>query len=567
MKRMIHAACAIGFSLLLGTAAAQAPVISFQSQSLSGLSAPVDIISANDGSDRMFIVQQGGIVRLWNRATGVAPGVFMNIGPSGLNLIASGGEQGLLSMAFHPDYDGTTNRYFFLYFTNTGGNVEVARFETTSGDPNTVNTSSYLSLLIIPHPGQTNHNGGKLNFGPDGYLYFATGDGGGGNDPSNNAQNGNSLLGKMMRIDINGTSSYGAYSVPPANPFVGSSTVDPRIYALGLRNPFRWSFDRANGNMWIGDVGQSAREEIDFRPAGSTAGINYGWRCYEGTIPTPGVTACTPPGAIPPIYEYINPTQGRAVTGGYVYRGAQFPAFRGYYIAADYVSANIFILWPNGSGGWNSSVQAGSQNIAGFGEAEDGTLYAVGNDAVFRIVATGGTVLPVRMLSFTVRKLSGQNELKWTTGYEENTARFHIEYSFDGRVFSRAGAVAAGRGLSGGSYSYLHTSSLAGGIYYRLAIEAEDGSIQYSSILHVLGDKDNGKIYPTLIRDNNLILSTPVAASLLQLINGAGSIVFEKRLTNSPGALTITLPSLPKGVYIVKVVMKDDVLMEKIILE
>ncbi|RYY54317.1 MAG: T9SS type A sorting domain-containing protein, partial [Chitinophagaceae bacterium] len=500
-------------------------------------------------------------------STGAAPAEFLNIGPSGLDLIASGGEQGLLSMAFHPDYDGTSNRFFFIYYTNPDGNIEVARFQTTAGNINTVDPASFTSIIIILHPVESNHNGGKLNFGPDGYLYFATGDGGNGNDPNNNAQNGMSLLGKMLRLNINATSAYGNYAVPADNPFIGNASIDERIFALGLRNPFRWSFDRANGDMWIGDVGQSAREEINYRASGSTAGINYGWRCYEGMIPNPGVTPCTPPGQTLPIFDYANPTLGRAVTGGFVYRGTEYTAFRGYYTAIDYLSGNLFVLWPNGSGGWNSNMQARTTFLAGFGEAEDGTLYAVGNNAVYKVVASGGTPLPVRLSSFTAKKATGQNNLDWTTSFEQNTARFIIEFSTDGQTFARAGIVDASRIETGSSYHFGHTFTSVANVYYRLAVQDDDGSIEYSATLLVPGEQSTGRIYPTLIRDGNLNLSIQQPASRFQLINSAGMVVYEKGLNGASGAMTITLPTVTKGIYIARVITKDDVLQEKIFIQ
>jgi len=187
------------FALLIWSLAlvAQPPAISYQSY-ITGLSAPVDLVNAGDGTNRLFIVEQAGTIRVWN---GTTTSVFGNFAP----LISSGGEQGLLSMAFHPDYNGTTNRFFFIYYTNTSGDIEVSRYQTTAGDPNTADLSTGLVIITIPHPVHSNHNGGKLNFGSDGYLYFATGDGGSGNDPNNNAQNGASLLGKMLRINIDAT--------------------------------------------------------------------------------------------------------------------------------------------------------------------------------------------------------------------------------------------------------------------------------------------------------------------------------------------------------------------------
>ncbi len=248
---IIVVACCFNFLYLCG----QPPTISYQ-QIISGLSAPVDIVNAHDGTNRLFIVQQGGIIKVWN---GTTLSNFIDLS----SIISTGGERGLLSMAFHPGFNGTSNRYFFVYYTNTSGNVEVSRYQTTAGNSNTGDPSTGVVIITIPHPTNANHNGGKLNFGTDGDLYFGTGDGGSADDPPNNAQTGTVLLGKMIRINIDspGTAAHPNYAIPPDNPYVGSGTVADEVWDLGLRNPFRWSFDRANGNMWIGDVGQSAEKK------------------------------------------------------------------------------------------------------------------------------------------------------------------------------------------------------------------------------------------------------------------------------------------------------------------
>ncbi|MFL5810245.1 MAG: PQQ-dependent sugar dehydrogenase, partial [Flavisolibacter sp.] len=350
MSRKFYAASAVMAVFVFSyNINAQAPTITYESPAfISGLTAPVDLVNAGDGSNRLFIVQQNGLIRVRQGTSPFTISNFLDLGSSGLDLISyiAGGERGLLSMVFHPDYNGTTNRYFFVYYTEkTTGRIVVRRFETSAGDQNIVDVSSSFLIMAVDHPGQSNHNGGKLNFGPDGYLYFALGDGGSGNDPPNNAQNGNMLLGKMIRIDVTSTptsQTFGNYVIPPSNPYVSDPTVLDEIWALGLRNPFRWSFDRANGDMWIGDVGQSAREEIDYRPAGSTGHVNYGWSCYEGSIsnPSTSVVGCTAADKVFPIFDYVNPTIGQAVIGGYVYRGPDNPTLTGRYIATDAYKGN-----------------------------------------------------------------------------------------------------------------------------------------------------------------------------------------------------------------------------------
>lgn len=551
---------------------AQPPVFSY-TNFITGLSAPIDLVNAGDGSNRLFIAQQGGLIRMYE---GGVLYDFLDIGVTGENLILTGGEQGLLSMAFHPDYNGTTNLYFFVYYTDLNGDLALRRYETMAGpgSPSIVaNTATDALIMTIPHPSNTNHNGAKLNFGPDGYLYFATGDGGGGNDVPNNAQNGNSLLGKMIRIDVNSFApqAFGNYGIPADNPYVGDAAIRDEIWALGLRNPFRWSFDRTTGDMWIGDVGQGAKEEINFRPAGSTGHVNYGWRCFEGYISTPGVADCTPVDNVFPVYDYDNPGSGSsAVVGGYVYRGTEYPNFRGYYLATDTYIGSFYSLWPNGSGGFDSSVQANaSQFIVGFGEAEDGTLYAVsqGSNAILKVVATGGTPLPVVLSAFTAKHFSGYNELKWSTASEEETSQFNIEFSIDGRRFNRAGVVMATRNPNGDHYSFKHFHASEATTYYRLAIVDDDGTMKYSTILRVAGRKEGIKVYPTIIKDRVVNFSFSRATNNIRILDSRGSLVFEKNVNGLTGSMALNIPQLSKGMYYVQLLMDGEVRVEKIIIE
>ena len=548
----------------------QPPTIGFQPV-ITGLSAPIDIVNAGDGSNRLFIVQQGGIIKVWNGST---LSDFINIA----SIISTGGERGLLSLVFHPDFDGVNNRFFFVYYTNTNGDVEISRYQTTAGNSNTGDVNTKTTIITIPHPGQSNHNGGKIIFGTDGYLYFATGDGGGANDVPNNAQNGNVLLGKMIRIDVNTLTAqtYGQYTIPPDNPYVNDPAILDEIWALGLRNPFRWSFDRANGNMWIGDVGQGAKEEVNFRLAGSTSHVNYGWRCFEGSISTPDVTDCTPLDNVFPVFDYDNPngaaSPSSAVTGGYVYRGNEFANFRGYYIATDFYSGTLYFLWPNGTGGFNSSSQTiGTQTfIAAFGEAEDGTLYAASQatNTVYKLVATGGTPLPVGLQKFNVKHFDGYNEVKWSTAFEQGISKFTIEYSTDGNHFNHEAQVPASRNINGSEYSYRHFLSTSGDVFYRLTIEEDNGRVSFSSILRI-GTSSNPttKIYPAFIEDRSVNLSTSIPAKKLQLINSNGAIVFEKNLNGIVGAMTIYLPRLPAGMYVVNIITESQSGRHKIIVK
>ena len=338
---------------------------------LSGLSSPVDIRNAGDSSQRIFIVEQQGDVRVYKNGK-LLKKPFLNIS----NLVKYNGEQGLLSIAFHPNYKN--NRAFYIYYNNVNGDITLARYFTSRTNLDSADASSGVILFSKPKPGDFgNHNGGTLQFGKDGYLYLSIGDGGGAGDPFNNAQNGQSFFGKMLRLKVLVyTAPY--YTIPPDNPFVNDPNVLDEIYFLGLRNPWKWSFDRQTANMWIGDVGQDSIEEIDFRrPLGG--GANFGWRCYEGTHPY-NSNGCKQKSAyVFPLFQYHHDvsTGGATVIGGYVYRGTKFPGLHGYYICADYISANAWKIKSNGTGGWNVYLQKGvPAGIVSFGENEAGELYA-----------------------------------------------------------------------------------------------------------------------------------------------------------------------------------------------
>ena len=508
----------------------------------TGLVDPIDIAippNANpaNGSSRIFIAQQNGIIKLWN---GTSLSDFANL----TAVVVSGGERGLLSMTFHPNYNGTTNRDFFVYYTGFDGALTLARYRTSDADASQLDPAGGTVLITpIEHSTYNNHNGGDLNFGPDGNLYLTTGDGGFGNDPFENGQNSATLLGKLLKIDL-------SQPLP----------ITPQVIDIGLRNPFRWSFDRLTGDAWIGDVGQETTEEINFKPAGST-GLNFGWDCYEGNnVLEPA--GCPASGFTFPSFVYANPAQGRSVIGGYIYRGNEFSQLQGWYVAVDYYSGRIFRRSP--AGDWNE--QTGGQNgIASFGEAPDGTLYAVSqfSDALYKLIVTGP--LPVVLANFSANKKDDYIELNWKTSTEQNTSRFRIEFSIDAVHFQTAGIVAASRNINGSSYSFQHHLS-APVLFYRLAIEDDDASVRHSSIIKL--SSDNAKrttVYPTVINNAELHLTSSVPAKKLQLINSNGAIVFEKLLNGFIGASVISLPVVPKGLYFVRITTENHISRFKII--
>lgn len=307
----------------------------------NGFNSPVDL--QNAGDERLFVVEQGGRIKILNPDGTTNPTLFLNIS----TLVSSGSEQGLLGLAFHPDY--ANNGYFYLNYTKTNGDTRIARYSVDPVDPNIALPGSELTIIEYTQP-FSNHNGGGIAFGPDGYLYIATGDGGSGGDPGNRAQNTTLLLGKLLRIDVDNTNPPFNYSIPADNPFFGSSSNAQEIWAYGLRNPWRFSFDSLNGDLWIGDVGQGDVEEID-RAGSAEAGLNYGWRCYEGSEPF-NTTGCPDPSELTfPIAEYSSSSGSGncSITGGYVYRGQNFPTENGYYFAADVCSGRIFTVDSGGN--------------------------------------------------------------------------------------------------------------------------------------------------------------------------------------------------------------------------
>ena len=321
---------------------------------------------ANAGDRRLFIVEQPGVIKSVTLGGQIQPTPFLDI----QSKVLYGGEMGLLGLAFHPQYK--QNGYFYVNYIDKNQNTVVARYRVSQTDTTVADATSGTTLLTFAQP-YTNHNGGDLNFGPDGYLYISSGDGGSGGDPLDNGQNKTTFLGKILRIDVNAAFPY---AIPPGNPFADGlgGNVD-EIWSYGLRNPWRFSFDRQTGDMWIADVGQNAYEEIDFEPSGSAGGINYGWRCYEGNH-TYNSANCLPSSSYTfPVYDYPH-SEGCSVTGGYVYRGNAFPILQGRYLYTDYCSGKIWSLKKNGANWVNEQLfQDASANFTTFGESKDGELF------------------------------------------------------------------------------------------------------------------------------------------------------------------------------------------------
>jgi len=441
IKWFLRVIIAVTIAAIHSTATAQIQL----SPVATGLSSPVFVGHAGDASDRLFIVEQPGIIKVLQ--PGAAPTVFLDI----QSRVLSGGERGLLGLAFHPLYS-TNGRFFVFYTQNPDGALVVAEYLASPPGSNVAGTTE-RRILVIPHPGASNHNGGMLAFGGDGYLYIAVGDGGSANDPPNNAQNINTLLGKILRIDVNAPGV--PYASPPNNPFAGPTAGLDEIYAFGMRNPWRFSFDRQTDQMWVGDVGQGAREEVD---TPIISGGNYGWRVWEGAL-CREAALCGSGDFIAPLFDYAHSGGRCSLTGGYVYRGAQGVVQQGTYLYGDYCTGEIF-AW-NGS---SQSVLLGSGlSISSFGEDELGELYVVDlGGTVSRIVSNAAcqfTISPARlafsrdggtgMVAVTARAGCGwtaESNAPWITvtagtpGTGDGTVRFSVA-PYTGRPKNRNGTI------------------------------------------------------------------------------------------------------------------------------
>lgn len=336
------------------------------------------VTAAPGQPNRLFVVQQSGRIRVVERGR-LLPRPFLDVS----GLITSGGERGLLGLAFHPGY--ARNGRLFVNYTDGSGDTRVVEYRRANASR--ANPGSARTLLTISQP-FSNHNGGHLAFGPDGFLYIGTGDGGGGGDPLNSGQRLDTLLGKLLRIDVDRRTGGRAYAIPAGNPFRAGGGR-PEIYSYGLRNPWRFSFDRARGDIWIGDVGQNAVEEVNFRRRGAARGVNFGWNAYEGRRSFAGPAAIRGRAPVFPVAQYGH-DRGCSVTGGYVYRGARVPALRGRYVFADFCSGRVWSMRagprPGGLREETGRLNVRLSNVTSFGEGLNGDLHVIGNGNLYRFV-------------------------------------------------------------------------------------------------------------------------------------------------------------------------------------
>jgi glucose/arabinose dehydrogenase len=346
---------------------------------VENLDSPVGIVDPGDGSERLFIVEQPGKILLL-KSGALSPEPFLDISSS----VSNGSEQGLLGLAFHPDYANTG--IFVIDYTDVDGNTNIVRYQVDAQNPDLADPASAETLLFIDQP-YPNHNGGQLQFGPDGFLYIGMGDGGSQGDPNENGQNTNALLGKILRIDVDNPTGDLPYGIPADNPFADGSAGAPEVFIYGVRNPWRFSFD-ADGALYIGDVGQNSWEEIDYLPAGGRAGANLGWNLMEGTH-CYATDPCDSDNLVKPVFEYSHDVGGCSVTGGVVIQGDIIPSLDGVYVFGDYCTGLLWGLARDANGDWQASdpIETGL-SISSFGQGPDGETYVVDlNGAIYQMVA------------------------------------------------------------------------------------------------------------------------------------------------------------------------------------
>lgn len=544
------------------------PVLTFAPVVTTGFTSPLDIVNAKDGTNRLFIVERTGKVRIVSGGV-LQSAAFLDVQDS---LPGGGGsESGLLSMVFHPDY--VNNGYLFIYYLNEDYDIRITRFRATTPTANTpVNQTTGVVIMTIPAVTASFHNGGKMNFGPDGNLYFAPGDGSPGGDPDNHAQNGNLLWGKMIRINVDNFTTPPYYTIPADNPYVNDPAIRDEIFSLGLRNAWRWSFDRLNHDMWVADVGETAWEEINYHTFATSGGINYGWRCYEGNADF-NTTGCLPQSNYHfPIFVYPhnNITGGYSVIGGHVYRGSEYAALYGYYICADYVSGNAWLIKPNGSGGWTTSLQAGlPSSIVGFGEDENGILYAVTlTGTLYKVTTNSGGPLAVTLLEFNAKAFTGYNEVKWKTINEQDILHHEVEFNHDAVNYVNAGKLNALNILLENTYHFRHFITAFDRLFYRLKTTGKNGRVTYSTVVE-LNKKQTGfvKVFPRPVVGSELKFVTDKMVEEITLFCADGKQVLSRKMSNSSGAVTVPLPYLQKGVYLLRLKTKDEFVVEKIVIE
>ena len=416
------------------------------------------------GDSRLFVVQKGGIIKIVSSTGVVNATPFLTIPAASLG---TSNEQGLLGLAFHPNY--AVNGFFYVNYTRASDGATVIAKYSVSANPDVANTTGTV-LMTIAQPFD-NHNGGTIRFGPDGYLYIGMGDGGGVGDSGDRAQNISVNLGKMLRIDVDSASPYG---IPPTNPFVGVAGND-EIWSIGMRNPWKFSFNRLNGDLWIADVGQSGAEEIDKIPSPlPNTGLNFGWRCYEGNLTYDITSGTCPPYAstVAPITQYGHGSGRCSITGGYFYTGSTYPNFANKYFFADYCSAEIgYITGTNSTITWTVNPAG---NLTTFGEDMNGELYAAIGGTVYKIIDSS-----LGLNDFNKNGLSFYPNPAKTEIFIKNTTDIILSHV---RVFDLTGKMILAKAVENSETSSVDISDLSKGMYL-IAVEDLTGNKYQSKLV------------------------------------------------------------------------------------
>ncbi len=544
------------------------PILEFTPISFSGasLSQPLDITGCGDDSGRLFITQKGGYIRIV-KDNEVMADYFLDIHTRVMN----SGERGLLGMAFHPKFPDSP--YVFVNYVISGTITNrISRFSLNENDANDLDENT--EFILLEQTGvQTNHKAGDLAFGPDGYLYIGFGDGGGGGDPAKSGQNLETFLAKIIRIDVDHRDGQLNYAIPPDNPFVGTAGLD-EIWYYGMRNPWRISFDRLTGDFWIGDVGQNLWEEVDMIPAGTSGGLNFGWNCQEGNHAYDPQNCAQGTDFVWPVFEYphnCNPCpngKGASLTGGFVYRGSDFPLLQGLYVCADYVSNYLWMLKQTKSDPVEVDVftQVGSgmvSEIVSFGEDDRGELYACNlNGTIYRVGAT--RLLPIQWDAILGKIVAHGNKIEWTVNQTFGIDQFDVQRS-NNVLFSDYSSIAQVLPIEGKShFEYTDPFKQADYIYYRVAGKRTDGTTEYSSVVRIQADPVSR---PSLVFDTSNNLWQVRLPALWQ--NGSvimydvqGKEIF-KHINSGDVKVNLTKPIIP-GIYVVKVSVEDRVWSEEL---
>ncbi|MBX2816961.1 MAG: PQQ-dependent sugar dehydrogenase [Saprospiraceae bacterium] len=531
----------------------------------SGLSSVTDIANAGDNSNRLFFAERDGDV--WVNPVGTTTLTrFLDINPT----FGSGGdERGLLGLVFHPNY--ASNGYFFVNYTTTQGGqlvTRVSRFQVSSGNVNQANASSEVIILQFDQP-FGNHNGGGLAMDNQ-YLYIASGDGGSGGDPDELAQDLTSPLGKILRITPSTSSSatnFNAHTVPTNNPYAtsGGDTV-PEIWHVGVRNPWRIHIDEQD-RLWIADVGQSAREEINLVSNGSP--INFGWDCREGKIEFEQSSCVEGADYRDPIWDYANPSVGRSVTGGVVLPASRYPNFNGHYIFGDYGSDRIWTLTTNGTSASVTELNETITRVSTFGLDESGNAY--GASLTGTIYRFSDAALPVALINTGIERIDERVRLHWTTSFELNASHFEIERRTAGAAFEKVGNVTAkGNNQDGGTdYQFLDQVENAGHYFYRLKAMDLDGSYDYSMILDIVIDHRSELLITPNPAIGRVVVQLPQIRQdgHLLVLDMQGKVQANQPITAGQGTAAIDASQFATGMYIVRLQVPGLTLNRKLVLD